>query len=369
MIPTDGLRTPTGADIREVTEAGGYLWLSSGEPTSTSVLRFDPQTRALDPLPVAAGSWAPTEFNGSLWLTSRFDNVLVRVEPATGATKQYPIPGKPGGLLIADGALWMALYQPGSLLRLDVNAELVETGPIVAAGGSDGHHLICYAGASASDTGPTIILEGEAWANYGYWSVVQSLIARQGYQVCANGYLSDDLTEPQQRAADLARDLDSLNINGPYLLVGAGDGAHTVRLFVEDRSDIVGVVLVDPIPLGFEAFYNDRVGESQHPPWLDLTTELSDSLTGLNSIPLVVIGQTRTTAYGSETFIEFAGGDEVRDFWQDGLAFYERLSADSRSVRSANNGLWRIVWDEPELIVRQTLGLLAQLGSGSNSDQ
>ncbi len=368
-IPTDGQRTQTGAEIREVVEAGGYLWLSSGEPTSTTVLRFDPQTGVLDPLPVAAGSWAPKGFGGYLWLTSRFDNVLVRVDPMTGALKQYPLPGKPGGLLVADQALWVALYQPGSLIRLDANADLVETGPIVASGGSNGHHLVCYAGASISETAPTIILEGEAWANYGYWSVVQALIARQGYQVCADGYLSDDLAEPEQRAADLARDLDGLGITGPYLLVGAGDGVHTVRLFAEDRSDVVGVVLVDPLPLGFESFYNNEVGDSRHPAWLDLKTDVSDSLTGLDSIPLVVIGQARTAAYGSETFLEFAGGNEVRDYWQNGLAFYESLSIASRTVTSADNGLTGIVWNEPDLIVRQTLSLLAQLRPGSDSDE
>lgn len=358
VIPTDGQRTQTGAEIWEVTEAGGYLWLSSGEPTSTTALRFDANSGALDLLPIAAGPWAPTEFNGSLWLTSRFDNVLVRVDPATGATKRYPLPGKPGGLLIADGALWVALYQPGLLLRLDANAELVETGPIVTSGGSNGHHLVCYAGASVSETAPTIILEGEAWANYGYWSVVQSLIARQGYQVCADGYLPDDLAEPEQRAADLTRDLEELDIPGPYLLVGAGDGVHTVRLFAEDRNDIVGVVLVDPTPLGFETFYNDQVGDTRHPRWLDIAAGVSDTLTSLRSTPLVVIGQAPTAVYGTDVFIEFAGGTQVRDYWQNGLAFYEDLSMASRSVTSADNGLTGIVWNEPDLIVRQALSLL-----------
>ena len=364
VIPTDGRRTVTGAEVREVTQAGGDLWLSSGEPTSTAVLRYDPQTGSLDPLPVAVGSWSPREFNGFLWLTSRFDNVLVRVDPSSGATEQYPLPGRPGGLLIADGALWVALYQPGSLMRLDVNA-LIETGPIVVSGGSNGHHLVCYAGAPTSDGGPTIILEGEAWANYGYWSVVQSLIAHRGYRACADGYLADDSREPGQRAADLARDLDGLNITGPYVLVGAGDGVHTVRLFAENRSDVVGVVLVDPIPIGFESFYDNQIGDSQHPPWLDLQTKLSDSLTGLSSVPLVVIGQSPTAVYGTEEFIDFSGGTEVRDFWQDGLSFYEGLSSASRSVTSANNGLTGIVWHEPDLIVRQTLSLVAQLGSDS----
>ncbi|MDH5420285.1 MAG: hypothetical protein OEY55_00615 [Acidimicrobiia bacterium] len=369
VIPTDGQRTVSGADVREVTQAGGDLWLSSGAPTSTAVLRYDPQPGTLDPLPVAVGSWSPKEFNGFLWLTSRFDNVLVRIDPSSGATKQYPLPGKPGGLLIADGALWVALYQPGTLMRLDVNAQLIETGPIVVSGGSNGHHLVCYAGASAADAGPTIILEGEAWANYGYWSVVQSLIAHRGYRACADGYLSDDLPEPEQRAADLARDLDALSITGPYMLVGAGDGVHTVRLFVENRSDVVGVVLVDPMPIGFESFYDSQIGDSRHPPWLDLRTELSDSLTGLSSIPLVVIGQGPTAVYGAEKFINYSGGTEVRDFWQDGLSFYESLSSASRSVTSANNGLTGIVWNEPDLIVRQTLSLVAQLGLGSDSQK
>ncbi|MDH3192757.1 MAG: hypothetical protein OEM40_00420, partial [Acidimicrobiia bacterium] len=135
------------------------------------------------------------------------------------------------------------------------------------------------------------------------------------------------------------------------------------------RSDVVGVVLVDPMPIGFESFYDSQIGDSRHPPWLDLRTELSDSLTGLSSIPLVVIGQGPTAVYGAEKFINDSGGTEVRDFWQDGLSFYESLSSASRSVTSANNGLTGIVWNEPDLIVRQTLSLVAQLGLGSDSQK
>lgn len=361
VIPTDGLRTQTGADISQVTEAGGYLWLSSGKPTSTTVLRFDTSSGALDLLPVAAAPWAPTEFNGSLWLTSRFDNVLVRVDPVTGAIKRYPLPGKPGGLLIADGALWVALYQPASLLRLDTSTELIETAPIVTSGGSNSHHLVCYAGASVSEAAPTIILEGEGWANYGYWSVVQSLIARQGYQVCADGYLSDDLAEPQQRAADLLRDLEGLNIAGPYLLVGAGDGVHTVRLFANGRTDVVGIVLVDPVPLGFETFYANLLADAGHPPWLDIPMATSDGLAGFGSTPLVVIGQDPDATFQSDAFIDFAGrtvADALDNHWQEGLAFYQGLSTDSRPVTARGSAMFMIVWTEPDVVIRQVLELL-----------
>ncbi|MBK5265943.1 MAG: hypothetical protein JJE47_00770 [Acidimicrobiia bacterium] len=364
VIPTDGVVTPTGADIREVTEAAGYLWLTLAGSRPTAVVRFELETSSLQPLPVATEPWGATEYGGYLWMTSRFDNLLVRVDPTSGDVLRYPLPGKPGGILIADGALWVALYQPGSLLRLDITADLIETVEPITYGGTNGHHLVCTGGDPTTTASPTVILEPEAWMNYGSWSLVQALISEDGYRVCADGYLDGD-PGPEQRSADLARDLAGQGIAGPYLLVASGDGVHTVRLFASGRSDIVGVVLVDPTPLGFQTFYDSRLSEigveGGHAPWLDLPIDVSKSLKGFGTVPLVVIGQDPDATYLSDRFTAFAGTEiasSINEYWQEGLAFYRTLSSDSRSMTALGTGSTGIILSHPEIVVRQVLSVL-----------
>jgi streptogramin lyase len=72
------------------------------------------------------------EYNGYLWVTSHTDHLLIRVDPATGDIRRYPMPGKAGGLVVAGGDLWLTLYHPGALVRLDTGADLIEAGEIVA---------------------------------------------------------------------------------------------------------------------------------------------------------------------------------------------------------------------------------------------
>ncbi len=366
VIPTDGAITPTGADVREITEAAGYLWLGFSDPGTTGIARFDLETGILQPMSTAREAWSATEFDGFVWMTSRFDNVLIRIEPTNGDVTIFPLPGKPGGLHVADEALWVVLYQPGSLLRLDVEADLIEPQPIIAGGGSNDHRLYCTAPPSYAGGRPTVVLEPEGWTNYGSWSVVQALISRQGYRVCATGYLGDETVEPIQRAEDLAVDLDAGGIAGPYLLVAAGDGVHTMRLFAEGRTDVAGVVLVDPIPLGFGPFYDDLLGDPGHPPWLDIPPSLSESLIGFGSVPLVIIGQDPKAAYLNERFVEFAGETDAEALnarWQEGLAFYEDLSSNSRQIVARGSAMTAIVWSQPGIVVRQVLDVLDQIGS------
>ena len=145
-------------------------------------------------------------------------------------------------------------------------------------------------------------------------------------------------------------------------MVAAVDGVHSARLFAAGRDDVAGIVLVDPMPVGFQGFYDDLLPSfAGHPPWLDLDAEVSASLDDFGSVPMVVIEQDSNAVFLSQGFVDGVGREaaqSVDTFWQDGLAFYEGLSSSSRSVVANGTGLDMVVWDQPDLVIEQVLELL-----------
>ncbi|HEX2368832.1 MAG TPA: hypothetical protein VHM94_06315, partial [Acidimicrobiia bacterium] len=251
VIPTEsGLATADGWGVRSVTESGGRLWLMDGDyPWGTNLSTFDLNTGELSSFgSLTFGLHSMTTFDGSLWVSSHTDHLLIRVDPVTGEMRNYPLPGKAGGLVEADGSLWVVLNHPGVLVRLDPTSELIEQAVIVHDDWNRfPHRLLCTGSGEAG--GPTIILEPSDWIDYGSWSVIQAQLS-SSHLVCVNGYVEGEAA-PAKRAADLNGALTSSGIQGPYVLVASGDGVHSTRLFASGRDDIAGVVLVDPMPVGF----------------------------------------------------------------------------------------------------------------------
>jgi hypothetical protein len=367
VIPTEeGLATMSGGGVREVTEAGGLLWLMDGDyPFGTNLSRFDPETGELSSFgSLTFGLLDITEFDGFLWLTSNKDHLLIRVDPESGEVRRYPMPGKAGGVLGADGSLWVTLYHPGALVRLDPNADLIEAGEIVADDWNRfPHRLLCTGRGDAG--APIVILEPYDWIEYGYWSVIQAELSNEGYVVCANGYLEGEAS-PERRAADLEGALTEAGMSGPYVLVAAGDGVHSTRLFANGRDDIAGVVLVDPVPVGFQDLMNSLFApDSRTPTWLDLDQAVSDSLDDFGDVPLVVIEGDPDAVFLSQNFIRGQGlerAETLNNAWEAGLAFYSGLSTESTSVVADGTGLHMVVWDQPDLVVERVLDVLSRTG-------
>jgi pimeloyl-ACP methyl ester carboxylesterase len=362
VIPTErGLDTMSGSGIRQVSEADGRLFLLDGDhPWGTNLNVFDPDSGDFGAFTgLTFGLLDLVQFDGYLWVTSSTDHLIIRIDPVTGEQRRYPMPGKTGGLVVADGALWVTLYQPGALLRLDTGADLIESSPVVADDWNRfPHRLLCTGTGEA--TGPTVILQPSDWIDYGSMSVIQAKLSDEGHLACTNGYVQGETT-PEQQAADLDEALGEAGIAGPYLLVAAVDGVHAVRLFADGRDDIAGVVLIDPMPVGFQDFYDELLPDySGHPPWLDLDADVSASLDTFGSVPLVVIEQDPQAVFLSPNFLESPGGEAaeaVNQYWQDGLAFYSGLSSDARSLVADDSGLDMIIWDQPDLVVEQVLEL------------
>ncbi len=368
VIPTvEGADTMSGWGIRKVAEAGGFLWLMDGDyPFGTNLSRFDPETGEFRSMGgYTFGLLDMVELGGSLWVTSHTDHLLLKVDPDSGEAVRYAVPGKVGGLSVVDDEIWATFYQPGgALVKLGREQDLVESRDVVFDDWSlYPYRLLCTG--SSVEGGPTILLEPFDWIDYGSWSVVQAQLSASGYVVCANGYVEGEST-PAQRAADLKQALDESGLPGPYLLVGAGDGAHSVRLFADGRTDVAGVVLVDPMPLGFAMFYDDLLPGWGHPPWSDLDVGESGALGDLGGIPLTIIGQDSSSVFGSDRFIVGAGretAEALDEYWQNGLEFYASLSTNSNSVVASGSGLDAIVSTKPDVIVA---AVLAQLGTEPN---
>lgn len=360
-VPTvTGAETADGWGVRKVVEADGSLVLMDGQyPYGTNLSVFEPangEFRSFGSL--TFGLLDMTWFDGALWVTSHTDHLLMRVDPSTGVVGRYPLPGKAAGLVVADGALWVSLHHPGALVRVDP-AALLEAGPVVADDWTRyPHRLLCTGPERAG--GPTVILEPYDWIDYGSWSVVQARLNQAGYLVCANGYVEGEAS-PQERAADLEEALTAYGIPGPYVLVANGDGVHTLRLFAEGRNDLAGVVLVDPMPVGFPTLLDATLGEGGHPAWADLSPQDSDALDGLGEVPLTVIGQDPQSVFLSERAREGLGETNARainDNWQEGLTFYSHLSTKGTLVVAEGTGMHMAIWDRPELVVNTVLELL-----------
>ncbi|HEX2403913.1 MAG TPA: hypothetical protein VHM29_04355 [Acidimicrobiia bacterium] len=363
VIPTErGLDTMSGSGIRQVAEADGRLFLLDGDyPWGTNLNVFDPASGQFGAFAeLTFGLLDLIEFDGYLWATSITDHLLIRIDPATGEQHRYPMPGKPGGLVVADGALWMTLYHRGALIRLDTGAGLIESSPIVADDWNRfPHRLLCTGSGEAG--GPTVILQPSDWIDYGSWSVIQAELSGEGHIVCTNGYVEGETT-PQQQASDLEEALIEAGIFGPYVLAAAVDGVHAARLFADGRDDIAGIVLVDPMPVGYQDFYDDLLPDlAGHPPWLDLDAQVSQSLDGFGDVPLVVIEQDPDSVFQSRPFIDAFGrevADAVNTYWEEGLAFYAAFSTNSRSIIANGTGLDMVVWDQPDLVIEQVLELI-----------
>ncbi len=362
VIPTEtGLETMSGAGVRQVAEAAGKLWLMDGDyPFGTNLSVFDPATGELDSfVGLTFGLLDMVEFDGYLWVTSITDHLLFRVDPETREVVRYPLPGKAGGLVVADGSLWVLLNHPGALARLDLD-RLIESAEITADDWNQfPHRLVCTGTSENGD--PTILLEPYDWLDYGSWSVIQARLSIEGYRVCANGYVEGEAT-PEQRAADLETALDDAGIDGPFVLVAAGDGVHATRLFADGRDDVAGVVLVDPSPVGFQDLINELLPpDPRTPPWVDIDASTSAALDDFDDAPLTVIGQDPEYVFLSDGFVDTYGADTanaLNDAWQEGLAFYAGLSIDSQSMVAEGTGMHMVIWDLPDVVIGEILGVI-----------
>jgi YVTN family beta-propeller protein len=130
VAPSSSASIPAGAKIdgriqvgepvapRWFAADGTSLWVH--EPTS--LVRVDLATSAVTgTVPL---NWMDYGYDttgaGSVWQTDYENNVLVRVDPATGKViKRIPVASAPEGVAVTEGSVWVANEHNGSVQRVD----------------------------------------------------------------------------------------------------------------------------------------------------------------------------------------------------------------------------------------------------------
>lgn len=352
-IPTEGML------VGQVIEGGGYLWVLEADLSIIgSVHRYEPEGAGPTSVRVGFGAHSLVELGGSIWVTSLWDQTLTRIDVATVQVLSVtPLPGRTGAITAADDSLWVSLYQPGLMVRLDPNADLMKIGNVVVDEILDGYRLLC----TGHGDGPTVLLDPEWWIGPGSWSVVQAELSANAL-VCSHGAV--DERDAADKVANLRRALAEFGVEGPYLLVAHGTGVVSTRLFAEGAADVAGVVLVDPVAIGFAELLQDLLPESDP---VTLQLDAPGQLGDLDDIPLVVIGHDLSVSFLNDGFDENTGatpgsGAQLGEAWREGLAFYADLSTDSRSftVSRSNHSL---IWDRPDAVVEAVLDLLDKVSA------
>jgi streptogramin lyase/pimeloyl-ACP methyl ester carboxylesterase len=348
-IPTEGIL------VGQVIEGGGYLWALERDLSIVgSVHRYEPDGGESVSVRVGFGAHSIVELDGSIWIASIWDETVTRIDAATAEVLTVtPLPGRTGAVVAADGSLWVSFYQPGLLIRLDPDADLMEIGDVVVDEVVDGYRFLCTGGGD----GPTILLDPEWWIGPGSWSVIQAELSSDAL-VCSHGAVDD--RNSAAKVDNLLQVLEEFNVEGPYLLVAHGTGVVSTRLLAEQAIDVAGVVLVEPVPTGFPELMEILLPEGMAPE----TFALDDPgpLGDLGNIPLVVIGDDQSATFLSDSFDENTGSDpgtgaRLAEAWADGLAFYAGLSTDSRSV-TISGSYHMVIWDRPDTVVDGVLDLL-----------
>lgn len=134
--------------------------------------------------------------------------------------------------------------------------------------GSHKLHIRCVGPQGAT---PTVILEAGGGASSKDWSLVQDLLSPR-VKTCAYDRAGLGWSEPgpaprtmRQEVFELHSLLEAIKLPGPFVLVGHSIGGLLVRLYTQQYgSDVVGIVLVDPL------HENAMVGSVRFGGWVRL---------------------------------------------------------------------------------------------------
>ncbi len=139
----------------------------------------------------------------------------------------------------------MSLYQPGLMVRLDPEAELMEIGDVVVDEVFDGYRFLCTGDGGWTDDPPRPRMVDRA-------RVVVGGPGRNSPLTLWSAHMEPSIGKTQwtrwPTCGELCRSSASPVLT---VLVAHGTGVASTRLFAEGATDVEGVVLVDPVAVGF----------------------------------------------------------------------------------------------------------------------
>lgn len=99
---------------------GGYLWVTASD--EGDVVRIDPETHAVDRVPVGGFPVGIVVIGGSVWVADRDGGEVVRLDARSLRRVGQPIPvgTKPSGLVAARGSLFVTDQEDGTIVRIAV---------------------------------------------------------------------------------------------------------------------------------------------------------------------------------------------------------------------------------------------------------
>jgi YVTN family beta-propeller protein len=143
VAPTGGLLTRLNATTGAVTKrwdpnatpigiavSEGAVWLTDSE--ADNVVRVDPATGFVNPIPVGDGPTGITVGDGSVWVVDSLDDRLVRIDPGTqSVTQTVPVGRSPTAVAFGAGSVWVANGGDGTVTRINpANDRLEATIPV-----------------------------------------------------------------------------------------------------------------------------------------------------------------------------------------------------------------------------------------------
>lgn len=122
-----------GSAASAVATGAGAIWVTRG---TGEVVRVDPRTREVTPLPVrVADPVGLAAGRSGVWVASRADDTVVRLDPRDGAPSGPPIPvgDGPSDVALGFGSVWVANALDGTVSRIDAGSGRVAGQPIRVA--------------------------------------------------------------------------------------------------------------------------------------------------------------------------------------------------------------------------------------------
>lgn len=110
-------KIPVGASPAGIAVDDGSVWVTNAGDGTLS--RIDAETGAVsDPIRVGTGpSGIAVGDDGVLWVTDPIRGELLRVDPVSGAVEPVPLAGQPSGVTVASDGVWVT-YAPAGVARV-----------------------------------------------------------------------------------------------------------------------------------------------------------------------------------------------------------------------------------------------------------